>query len=508
MEGHRYVLGIDCGTQSLRVALYRSDGVQVATASAPYPTDRPNINWAEQNPHHWWEALCQAVPRCLSQAQVPPDTIAALACDGTSCTVVFSDEAGIPLRPAILWMDIRAAAEAQCVEATGDAVLEYCGRRISPEWLLPKVLWVHREQPEVYRRAARIVEGVDWLVYRLTGRWVTSNSNAAGKRHWTPLTSWPVDLHEGLGLERMDAKAPDEVIYLGDPVAPLDPEAAAALGLSRSCVVAHGGMDGWTAFVGKNCFVPEAVSLTLGTSNVVIAETDRPRPIDGVMGPFPDGLRRGTCVYEAGQASGGSIIQWFLEIAGLAGDPKAHRTLESEAGSVPPGADGLVVFDAWRGNRTPYFDPLARGNICGLTLEHTRAHVYRALLEGAAYGLRNVLATLESGGQSIAELRACGSGSGNRLYAGIIADVTRRPVLISREKEATCLGSAVCAAVAAGFYGRLPEAAAAMAPEFDPVEPTGCADHYDAFFERYLETYQRMKDTMHGLAGMNREPTS
>jgi ribulokinase len=498
------VLGVDCGTQSLRAALYDAGGVQLGQASRPYPTDRPHVNWAEQNPDDWWRALCETVPECIRQAGVSGEDVAAIACDGTSCTAVFCKENGDMLRPAILWMDLRAADEARRVEETAHPVLDYCGRRISAEWLLPKTLWVLQHEPDVFTGAARIVEGVDWLTHRLSGRWVTSTSNAAGKRHWTPQDVWPVSLYEALGLGALAEKSPDDVVYVGEPLGTLCPHAAKALGVSPRCIVTHAGMDGWTAPIGKDCFRPGCASLTLGTSTVIIVETDTPAVIDGVMGPFPEGIRRGYSVYEAGQTSGGSTIGWFLSLVGATEAPDAYRRLEDQARAAPPGSDGLVVFDAWRGNRTPYFDPSARGTICGLTLEHGPAHLYRALLEGCAFGIRNILETLARGGCSVTEIRACGTGAGNALWTAIIAAVTNRPILVSEEKQATCLGSAMCAAVAAGLQPDLEQAAAAMAPSFETVAPSGDIHTYDPYFEAYLETYSGMKHTMHRLADLTR----
>lgn len=494
------VFGIDCGTQSLRAGLYRLDGTPVACAVCGYETRRPRMNWAEQEPAAWWAALLEAVPRCLREAGAAAEDVVALACDGTSCTAVFTDAAGTPLRPAILWMDIRAAAEAREVEATGHAALESCGGRISPEWLLPKVLWVQREEPEVYRRSAKVIEGVDWLIWRLTGRCVTSNSNAVGKRHWTPQDGWPGALYDALGLPNLVAQSPDELVYLGEAVGTLLPEVAELLGLSPTCVVGHAGMDGWTSPVGMNCFEPGAAALTLGTSTVLIIETDAPRGVEGVMGPFPDGIRRGFSTYEAGQTSGGSTVQWFLTLTGRKGDSADYADLEEAARTIRPGADGLVVFDAFRGNRTPWFDPDARGTICGLTLEHGPGHVYRAILEGCAYGLRNVIDTLERGGVAVRELRACGSGALSPLYTRIIADATRRPVRVCREKQATGLGSAMCAAVACGAYADLPSAAAAMAPGFETIDPDRDIDAYEPYYHAYLETYRRMGGVMARLA--------
>jgi len=497
------VLGIDCGTQSLRAGLYRTaDGMLLAQTNRAYPTRYPHVNWAEQNPEDWWRAMVSAVPECLQQAGVSGQNVAALACDGTSCTAVFCDEDAVPLRPAILWMDLRAAAEAKRIEETRHPVLDHCGRRISAEWMLPKALWTFEHEPDVFRRAHRIVEGADWLTYRLTGTWSTSTGNASGKRHWTPRAGWPLDFYAALGLSSLAEKSPDEVVYVGQPVGSLLPAAAEALGLSNRCVVAHGGMDGWSSPIGSNCFTEGTASLTLGTSNVLILETGEPRLIDGVMGPFPDGIRKGYSVYEAGQASGGSIIGWLLSLMGIAGDEEALRALETESAKIGPGSCGLAVFDAWRGNRTPHFDARARGTICGLTLEHGPAHVYRAVLEGCAYGIRTVADVLETGGRPVSEVRVCGTGAGNRLWTRIIAGVLEKPLFVSAERQATCLGTAIGAAVACGSHASLIEAASAMAAPLERIEPELDTTAYEIGYHCYSETYSRMRDTMHRLADM------
>jgi len=495
-----YVFGIDCGTQSLRAGLYSADGALVVQATESYETRRDRVNWAEQDPEDWWRALCTCVRRCLAESGAKPDAVIALACDATAYTGVYCRDDGTLLRPAILWMDLRATDEARFIEETKHPALVSCGRRLLAEWALPKALWLRRHEPETYAAADRIVEGVDWLVHRLTGRWVTSNSNASGKRHWSPDSGYPRDLYEAVGLPDLMQRSPDEVVYLGQPVANLLPQAAEQLGLTSRCIVAHAGMDGWTSSIGMNCFASGCASLTLGTSNVVVFETPQPLHIDGIMGPYPDGIRKGHYTYEAGQASGAAIPGWFVSLIGRANDPDAYRRLENEAAGIPPGSEGLVVFDAWRGNRTPHFDPLARGNICGLTLEHGPAHLYRAILEGCAFGLRSVVETLRSGGHEISEFRACGSGVANALWLRIIADVTGIPLLVSREKHATSLGSAMCAAVAGGVFGDLPAASHAMAPQFDSVDPGPERRAYDAHFRLYRETYDRMRPIMHELA--------
>lgn len=501
----RIVLGVDCGTHSLRASLYRTDGARLAEASHPFPTARPQPHWAEQDPDDWWVALREAVGRCLGDGGVKGSDVAAIAVDGTSFTGVFCREDGRPLRPALLWMDIRAAAEAREVEESGHPVLEACGGRVSPEWMLPKAMWVARNEPEVYAEADRFVEGMDWVTHRLCGRWVTATGSAAGKRHWTPDGGWPEDLYARMDLPDLAYKSPDEVVYVGDPVGTLLPEAAEALGLSPDCIVSHGGMDGWAAPVGLDCLRPGCAALSLGTSNVIVTETKTPARIEGVMGPFPDGIRRDRWVYEAGQTSGGSVVDWVLKVMGAAFGDGAHRAIEERAAALPPGSEGLVVFDAFQGNRTPYFDPEARGHIAGLRLHHDREHLYRAVLEGCAYGMRNLFEALESGGCAIQEVRVAGSGAGNGLLLRILAAVTGRPMLVPAVTQASSLGAAACAAVACGAHEGLEAAGAAMAPAFETVWPEDDFEVYDAYFEAYRDTYRQMKETMHRLSEASRK---
>jgi ribulose kinase len=502
------VLGIDCGTQSLRAALYRVNGDLLAQSSSLYETRYPRSDWAEQDPEDWWRALNEAIGACLARSGVPGTEIAAMGIDSTSYTGVWCEEDGAPLRPALLWMDHRAAQEAESIAATRHPALEHSGWRLSPEWMLPKAVWMHRHEPDTHKAAARIVDASDWLVRRLTGEWATATGSAASKRHWTPQEGWPVGLYELVGVPDLVEKGPDKVLYSGDDAGRLTPAAARALGLSSKCIVAHAGMDGWVSPIGTGCFDPGVASLTLGTSTVLILETAEPKVIDGIMGPFPDGIRRNRFVYEAGQTSGAAVVGWTMDLIGVAPDSEAHAQIECAAASIPPGSRGLVAFDAWRGNRTPWFDAAARGTIMGLTLDHTPAHVYRAVLEGCAFGIRNVLSRIEAAGHAVSELRVCGSGAANRLWAGIIAEAIGKPLRISREKHATCLGSAVCAAAATGAFSGIEAASEAMAPAFETVAPEKGMECYDESFAAYVELYERNKPLMARLAAMAGDESS
>src|SRR5262245_13286760 len=168
------VLGVDVGTQSLRAALVDLRGRTVAFGVAPIETTYPRPTWAEQSPAQWWSAACTAVRKALADVGTSADRVAAIGLDCTACTVVACDSQGQPMRPALLWMDQRSSREAEAISATGDPVLRYVSGRVSPEWMLPKALWLKNHEPETYRKAERIVECTDWMMYRLTGHWTLS----------------------------------------------------------------------------------------------------------------------------------------------------------------------------------------------------------------------------------------------------------------------------------------------------------------------------------------------
>src|SRR5271166_4935590 len=232
MAEERFVLGLDVGTQSLRAALFDLQGRSVAFGVAPIDTTFPSPTWAEQDPAQWWSAARAAVQKAVAQAGAAPEQVAAIGLDCTACTVLACDLAGNPLRPALLWMDQRSFREAETISATGDPVLRYVSGRVSPEWMLPKALWLKRNKPELYRSAARVVEGTDWMMHRLTGDWTLSLNHVAVKWNYArPDGGWPLGLMRAVGLDDLPSKWPEPIIPLGRGGATLCRAAAEDLGL-------------------------------------------------------------------------------------------------------------------------------------------------------------------------------------------------------------------------------------------------------------------------------------
>jgi FGGY-family pentulose kinase len=495
------LLGLDVGTQSLRAALVDRYGRTVAYGVAPIETAYPRPTWAEQEPESWWTAARAAVRSALDAAGVGPDEVAAIGLDCTACTVVACDDAGTPLCPALLWMDQRAFREAEDISATGDPVLRYVSGRVSPEWMLPKALWLKRNKPEVYRSAARVVEGTDWMMHRLTGAWTLSLNHVAVKWNYArPDGGWPLHLLRAVGLEDLPEKWPARIVPLGRGDGRLGRPAAEDLGLTMDIPVAQGGIDAYLGMLGLGATKDGDVAVIVGSSTCHLAQSREGVFGSGAGGCYPDATVEGLYTLEAGQTATGSILDWYRRHFAGAQRQEAERrgihvfeVLDEQAAAVPPGSEGLVVRDDWQGNRSPYKNPRARGAIVGLSLAHGPGHIFRAIYEATACGTRHILEDAAAHGLRVERIFLGGGGARSALWLQIHADILRKPVHLARESEACALGSAMAAAVAAGFYADFDEAARAMVAIERVVEPKpDNASVYDELFGQYVDLYARL----------------
>jgi FGGY-family pentulose kinase len=497
-----HLLGIDLGTQGVRCALFDLEGRLVATAARPYGTSHPRPMWAEQDPEAWWQATVAAIRETVERAGVPPVAVRALSYDCASCNVVALDGAGRPLRPALLWMDERAHEAAAALTRLGSPHFRYCGGSLSPQWMLPKALWLKQHEPDTYARAAWLVEATDLLTHRLTGQWTASLDNATAKWNYVrPLGGWPLDVLRAAGLAELPGKWPRRVLPVGSVVGPLDRAVADATGLTPDTLVAQGGIDAHAGLIGLGAIEAGDLALIVGSSTCHMALTATPIFAD-IWGPYPDAIAAGTFLLEGGQTATGSIVQWLLGLAGVADDAPgraaALAALESDARDLPPGAQGLLVLDHFQGNRTPHKDPHARGAFIGLTLGHSRAHLLRSVYEGVAFGTRQVLDNLATHGFALRRLVAGGGGARSRLWMGIHADVLGQPIHLPESPEPMALGAAIWAGLAAGCFRDYREAVARMVRVREVVEPaTATRPAYDFYYGQYQEAYRRLRDLEH-----------
>jgi FGGY-family pentulose kinase len=498
------VLGLDVGTQSLRAALVDLHGRTVAFGVAPIATTYPRPTWAEQSPEEWWSAARTAVESAMKQAAAAPEQVMAIGLDCTACTVLACGLDGKPLRPALLWMDQRSFREADQISATGDAILRYVSGRVSPEWMLPKALWLKHNEPETYRRAARIVECTDWMMYRLTGQWTLALNHVAVKWNYArPDGGWPLGLLKAVGLDDLSGKWPDRIVPLGKGEGRLDAAAAIELGLNAGTPVAQGGIDAYLGMLGLGATGAGDVAVIVGSSTCHLAQSREGVFGSGAAGCYPDATVEGLYTIEAGQTATGSILDWYRRH--FAGREQAeaerkgvnvYQVLDEQAAAVPAGSEGLVVRDDWQGNRSPYKNPQARGAIVGLSLAHGPGHVFRALYEATACGTRHILEDASAHGLSVDRVFLGGGGARSALWLQIHADILKKPVQLTRESESCALGAAMTAAVAAGAYRDFDEAARAMVAIEKTVDPKPANfEVYDELFGRYVTLYDRLNGT-------------
>lgn len=485
-----YVIGIDGGTESLRAHVFDLSGRSRGVGKGAYATHFPEPGQAEQNPDDWWHAAGVAVREALAVSGIPPDQISAVACDTTSCTVVALDDQGRPLRPCLLWMDVRAHREAAEVAGCGDPALRVNGGGagpVSPEWMIPKALWLKRHQPEVWARAAMVGEYQDYLTWRLTGLWAASLNNVTMRWHYqTEQGGWPLSMLARLDLSDLASRWPAQIVAPGQIIGPLTAEAATHLGLTAGTPVVQGGADAFIGMIGLGVTQPGDLAMITGSSHLHLGVADRMVHAPGVWGTYMDCVYPGRPIIEGGQTSTGSVIAWFKRNFAEHVD---FDTLNALAAAIPPGAEGLVAVDHFQGNRTPHTDPLARGAITGLTLKHTQAHIYRALVESVCFGTRAIVETF---GAAFTARRIVVAGGATRapFWLQLHADTLGLTLELTEEPEACALGSAILAAHGAGHFPSIDAACTAMVRTARRIEPD-MASHaaYAGIYARYKAAY-------------------
>lgn len=502
-----YFMGIDYGTGGVRVGLFDLDGAPVVFHGVEFDTAYPRPGWAEQDPGTWWSSLVQAVHCAVEKSGTGPDDVAGIGVDTTASTVLAMDRNDRPLRPAIMWMDVRADEEARRIQDTGDPALKYNGHgAVSAEWGLPKALWLKHKEPQTWAAAAHVCDALDWLVNRLTGEWVTSTNIAAVKYyHDRDAGGFPHSLLRALDFEDFLEKFPQTVLNLGDPVGGLRADVARELGLKPGTPVAQGGTDAGVGQVGLGVVDPGKLAFITGSSHVLLGQAAEPVHGRGFWGAYTDGVMPGQYTVEAGQASTGSVVAWFKNhFARSATEQAAARNvdpyvvLNEMAATVPVGSDGLIVMDWFQGNRTPHTDPLVRGMMWGLSLGHGEGHLFRAILEGICYGTEDAFRTFRRYGFDPTEVVVSGGATRSDLWMQIHADVSGVPISLTRVAEAPVLGSAMLAAVGAGAFPDIHAAVDRMVHFERRIEPDPERHGaYRFFVDRYIETYDRMREPMH-----------
>lgn len=522
-----YVCGLDFGTQSCRAVIVdTADGSVAGEAVGEYPhgvitkalpsgTPLPD-NFALQDPEDYLTAMEEAVKGALCASGVAAEEVKGIGLDFTSCTILPVDENYEPLCKdpryaddphawVKLWKHHGAVKEAEDLTKAlygDDSVTDYPGTEASPEHGFPKILETMRRSPEVYSGTFRFTEAGDWVTSVLIGKECHSAPFAGYKLLWQEGKGYPAKeildgVEKGLG-EAPGTKLSEVIVPVADCVGTICQKAAERIGLAEGTVVASATIDAHAAVPGSGAVNAGDMTVTMGTSACHMLNAADYRDIPGIFGSMKGGAVPGLYTYEAGQSAVGDIFEWFTannvpsayeEEAASCGIG-IHALLTQKASGLTPGESGLVAVDWLNGCRTPLNDAGLKGAIFGLTLSSKPEEQYRAWLEAAAFGTRRIVENYETNGVPVGRIYLCGGiAKKNALFVQILADVLGREILVTKETQCTALGSAVYAAVAAGIYRSVKEAASVMASRVErTVRPDPRAEKtYDILYQKYLK---------------------
>ena len=517
-------LGVDFGTESARAVLVDcADGREIGTSVEPYrngvidarlPASDDDVelepDWALQDPRDYVRGFEGSVRRVLADAGVSPDDVVGIGIAFTSCTMLPTLADGTPLcevdglrrEPHAwvkLWKHHAAQPEADRINAVagerGEPWLPRYGGRISSEWFFAKALQILDEAPEVYARAERLIEACDWIVWQLTGIESRTACAAGYKAMWSKSDGFPAAeyfaaLDPGF-THVVEEKMSRTLLPPGSRAGGLSGRAAERTGLRTGTPVAVGNVDFHASVPATTVTAPGSLVMIMGTSNGHLLLGDELVSVEGMCGVVEDGIVPGYFGYEAGQSALGDIFGWFVKSVG-----GTHEALAAEAARLRPGETGLLALDWWNGNRSVLVDADLRGLLVGMTLATRPPDIYRALIEGAAFGTRVIVEAFERAGLRVGAIVACGGlPDRNPLVMQIFADVTGREIAVAGSRQTPALGAAMFGAVAAGAaaggHDSIEAASRAMARLSDTTfaPRSEHRDAYDVLYGEYLRLH-------------------
>ncbi len=488
-----YLIGMDIGTTATKAVIVRENGEVLADHTEEYDVITPKPAWAEQWPSVWVEASLKVLKRVLEKSGVRGNEVLALGVSGLyggSGIPVDSDMK--PIRPCIIWMDRRAVRETEWVKENvpKETIFSITGNYVDSYFGFTKILWIKNNEPEVWKKIHKFITPKDYLIYVLTGEVVIDHSSAGnlGGLYDIRAKEWSEEMSEILGIPL--SKLPERIVKSSEVAGRLKKDMAEELGLPDGLPVVAGGIDAPVAQLSAGVVDPGEHVVMLGTS-MCWGTLHHGEYLSPALVNYPYVVDEEELIYTfGGGATSGAIVKWFRDNFG-----STYSQLDEEAKDIPPGSEGLVVLPYFMGERSPIWDPKAKGVIFGLSLKHTKAHVYRAFLEGVAYSLRHNMEISESLGMKLSkECYLVGGGAKSDLWTGILADVTRYEMVRLEGNVEAPLGDAFLAGLGVGVFEDRHEIKEWVKPT-EPVKPDE-KPVYDDLFELYKSLYERTKDLM------------
>ncbi len=501
------VIGIDSSTTATKVIAWQGDGSLIAEARCPINLDNPAPLRYEQDAGDWWRSLCAALGDLGRQVDLR--RTAALAIANQRETWVPVDAEGAPIGAALAWMDERGRPDVDMLEERigREALMRITGKMPGPLPCLYSIHWTKRENPDLFARTARFLDVHGFLIHRLTGCFRTSWGSADPTALLDLKSKRYAD--EILDVLELDAGRLAELVRPGCVLGDVHALAAEATGLPRGTPVVAGGGDGQAAGLGTGVLGPGRAYLNLGTASV--------SGVHGAVYATDPAFRTMTSltgvgyIFELCLVTGTFLTNWLVERL-FEEDPIEHpdvyQELERQASRLPAGADGLMLMPYWGGVMTPYWDADARGILIGLSSEHGRGHVYRAMMEGIALDEAMGLSGIEAiTGERVEELLTIGGGSKSDLWCRIVANATGKPVKRLATAEASSLGAGMLAAAGVGWFDSVADAAVSMSGDIEQtIDPEpALMQRYGALLDIYKRLYPQTRSILNDLTAFKQE---
>ncbi len=487
-----YVIGLDVGTSGVKGLLVGEDGGVAGSASVEYGMSAPRPGWAEQDPEEWWNASVSVIRELVETAGGEPVSGAGLT--GQMHSSVFLDKQDRIIRPALLWCDQRTSEQTERItEMIGfERLVEFTANRSLTGFTAPKVLWLRDEEPENYSRLSSLLLAKDYIRFRLTGERATDVSDASGMLLFdVKRRTWSDEVLDSLDIDRSILPRCHEST---EETGRVTERASSETGLRAGTPVAAGGGDQAAGAVGNGVVREGPVLVTIGTSGVVFASAE---------GPVIDPLARihSFCHASPGlwhamgvMLSAGGAMQWLRNTLREAAPEIDYPAMNGLAEDARPGCDGLFFLPYLTGERTPHFDPDARGVFFGLSLSHGLGELTRSVMEGVAFGLNDSVRLMKDAGTRIEEALLSGGGAKSDLWSRITASAIGLPVKRLSVDEGPAFGAAVLALVMTGAFVDTRAAADATRSIKDEIEPLPeWAEIYSEGYERFVSLYRALE---------------
>ena len=493
-------LGIDLGTSSVKIVVMNEEGKVVGSLSKEYSVDYPKLGWAQQNPEEWWINARDGIKEVLANNNINPFEIKGVGLSGQMHGLVLLDSDNKILMPAILWCDQRTQAECDYLNNVigQENLSKYVGNKALTGFTLPKILWVKKNEPEVYNKIAHILLPKDYIRFKLTGEFASDVSDASGMLMFDVKNrKWSNEILEILDIKQ---EVLPKVYESFQVTGTISKEISRETGLTVKTIVVGGAGDQAAGAVGTGTVEAGIISVSLGTSGVVFAcaekySVDKGNKLHSFCHSNGKWHQMGVIL------SAASCLKWWVDTININITADTFDNLLKEAEAVKAGSNGLLFLPYLMGERTPHSDANAKGSFIGLTMIHKRADMTRAILEGVCFALRDSLEILKSINVPVKRIRVSGGGSRSRLWRQILSDVFNLPVDVINSKEGAAYGAAILAAVGCGTFASVDEACNKLIKVTDTVYPNEMnQEKYDDMYKIYSGLYDVLKNTFEAIS--------